>query len=1116
MKHQLRKKLLVIACAQAMAVMYASNAFAQEANSATNAVTTEASNKTLTAAQRRAAQKKAEEEAQLEIIEVVGFAGSLEKAIERKRNASGVVDSIIAEDMGKMADSNIAEAMQRMTGIAIDRQAGEGTTISIRGLGPGLNEISMNGQTMSGAGSYDPDDPTAINDGVSFNTMSADILSLIEVIKTPQASTVEGSLGGRVNLRSRDPLDSKTRKITGGIIQTYNELSQNVDPTFKFGYVDQFFDNKFGVSFAASNERRRGRSDSISTSGWYYFDDLTHNSKGYEYMQEALTQDPNSPEFNSPDTSTPLYAYDSVNGVIYDSNDTVVDNLTYDDLRSSQQSVNMPARIQNSLSLSDNNRKNFSLNLSYQPTDELKIYSNSTYNKLSNTNDRSLLRFLGKSSGGVQLPFYQTTDATETIITRGINGMFSGADFDENGTVYRSSNLSSTRQILISSGTVVSDNFTTNVGFEFDNNQWVVSGRAGISVDESELIDYSQIVMFSIDTPVGFDFTHDYKRPEHVWGHLDRGGNELPLIGGVPSASGIKGVFANVDGATVGLDPDDIRNNYNYNNEWNDQIALRSSNKKLREIKGENISAQLDAEYLLDSDIFSSIKVGFHYSDKTSDTYADSLQNGNTYGDIYLNSSGGQLDFPVDNFLGGSSGSGLPLQGPVTGWAYGSYDLISKTIIDNYNTFYDNPITNTLGTNPPISKLSEIEAGVNPSGSTTLGEIYSSAYIQINVDTLDGKLIGDFGLRSVNTKIDALAYSGETVVSTECTYGILNEDGTDAYDKDLCLEGYIREEAEHDYDVLLPSANFKYLWTEELVSRLSVGTSMSRPRARQLDPSRSINTSNAERATISVGNPELDPIKSWQLDLSLEWYWERGSILSVGLFHKNIEGYIYNQSLRVDQNLVGFNGETMFGEFEEEDGLGGFTVVEREIESYYLRKPINGDTATITGLEARYSHKYNFLPGDWSGLGVDMNYTYADSDAIYTGFDNDNNEIRGNFSFEKQSKHTYNASVYWEKYGHSARLSYNYRTDSLSDAITGAYDSRYNDAYGQMDFSGRYALSHYLRLGLQVTNLLNATNYSYHMNIDDGSPLEIDGYKDRLGSYQFNGRSLRLTIDATF
>ncbi len=151
------------------------------------------------------ATKSEEHELVLEEVVVTGIRQSAFAQRENKRLSDNVTDSIFAEDMGRMPDQNVAEAMQRITGIGIDRSDGEGTFVTVRGVDPNLNIVTMNGQTITSGGG---------GNAFDFSILSADILRSIEVIKTPSANQIEGSLGGTVNLKTFRPLDMKSRRLS--------------------------------------------------------------------------------------------------------------------------------------------------------------------------------------------------------------------------------------------------------------------------------------------------------------------------------------------------------------------------------------------------------------------------------------------------------------------------------------------------------------------------------------------------------------------------------------------------------------------------------------------------------------------------------------------------------------------------------------------------------------------------------------------------------------------------------------------------------------------------------------------------------------------------------------
>ncbi len=175
----------------------------------------------------------AQDQNQAADIVVTGFRASLNNALSMKRREAAAVDSIVAEDIGKFPDSNLAESMQRVPGVALARgDGGEGRNISVRGLGAGFTRVRINGmEGTSQTGSSDI--YGAGNNGRSFdfNVFPTEIFSALSVRKTPSADVEEGSLGATVDLSAPKPLDQKEDFVLAATARgVYGELSKQVDP----------------------------------------------------------------------------------------------------------------------------------------------------------------------------------------------------------------------------------------------------------------------------------------------------------------------------------------------------------------------------------------------------------------------------------------------------------------------------------------------------------------------------------------------------------------------------------------------------------------------------------------------------------------------------------------------------------------------------------------------------------------------------------------------------------------------------------------------------------------------------------------------------------------------
>src|SRR5689334_11022282 len=165
---------------------------------------------------------------ELDEVVVTGLRGSLKASMETKRDAIGVVDAINAEDIGKFPDTNLAESLQRITGVSIDRRNGEGALVTARGFGPQFNLVTLNGRQMPGADAYGNGDTVTSGQGAgtrSFNfaNLSSEAISAVEVYKTGRADISTGGIGAVVNIKTARPLDSDGTVFNVGVKATRDE-----------------------------------------------------------------------------------------------------------------------------------------------------------------------------------------------------------------------------------------------------------------------------------------------------------------------------------------------------------------------------------------------------------------------------------------------------------------------------------------------------------------------------------------------------------------------------------------------------------------------------------------------------------------------------------------------------------------------------------------------------------------------------------------------------------------------------------------------------------------------------------------------------------------------------
>lgn len=198
--------------------------------------------------------KNSKTDNELEVINVTGsYSKSLEKAVDIKRSSVGFSDSVVATDIADFPEQNLAEALQRMPGVTIERNKGLGTKVNVRSLPSEFTHVSINGvATASGSGGRD----------VEFDIFASEIIQSVTVKKSPTAADEEGGIAGSVLISTARPFDYNERKLIVSAEGAYNSISEEVDPKFSFLASDTFGD--WGALVSYSKAQRTNRTDSNS------------------------------------------------------------------------------------------------------------------------------------------------------------------------------------------------------------------------------------------------------------------------------------------------------------------------------------------------------------------------------------------------------------------------------------------------------------------------------------------------------------------------------------------------------------------------------------------------------------------------------------------------------------------------------------------------------------------------------------------------------------------------------------------------------------------------------------------------------------------------------------
>jgi iron complex outermembrane receptor protein len=274
----------------------------------------------------------------------------------------------------------------------------------------------------------------------------------------------------------------------------------------------------------------------------------------------------------------------------------------------------------------------------------------------------------------------------------------------------------------------------------------------------------------------------------------------------------------------------------------------------------------------------------------------------------------------------------------------------------------------------------------------------------------------------------------------------------------------------------LPSATAKLAFSDDIIVRLGAAKVVAFPNTADLNNGLTLFNNavfvNGVQTTLGTGNggaPNLNPFKANQLDASFEYYFGHQALFSLGLFYKDVSTFIVQRQSA--ESYAGVN--------------------------YLINRKINGDSATVKGVEALLQLPFDFLPEPFDGFGVFGTYSYIDSSTPIK-------DVAGRtLPFPGLSKNNVNLVGYYEKGPVSFRLAYNWRDDyliGLSAAATGIY----NDAYTDLSATFRYDLTQDISLNLEANNLLDAEQRTY------------DGSAEALRTNVFFGRIYKASVSVKF
>lgn len=886
-------------------------------------------------------------------IVVTGIRGSLDKSVEIKRESAVVLDSVNATELGRFPDSDVADSLQHITGITINRTTGgEGQYVSVRGLGSEYNITTLNDRILA------TDD-----DGrnFAFDILPADVISGADVLKSPQAAAVEGSIGGTVNLRSARPFDHRGFHMAVRAEGNYNDMSEYKGYKLSGFVSDTNSSGTFGALLGVVYSDTKFRTDALNYSTWDPY------SPGV--WPPAPTADGEPPADAQP-----------VNGLCCIQFGSVVDR-----------------------------KKRLALTgtVEWKPTDTLHITIDGMYTRLHDPqvayNQSYYPDFTYDANG---LPEWSNVTVENGYITA-----FTANNFDPeivNQTIHRVVNTY-----------LIGGNVEWNPTDHFTLRGDVYRSQA--HRPEGGLDTFLTAGLVS-PTPYNQN-TLTFKANKNAMPDLT-----VTLPDGSDYASAL---------ASGALDDNSL---------WSTHYDGLSGYS----IKDTVTGSKLDATYSVDNSVLKHIDAGIAFlkrSKSRRDISNDWTNGSNQYSTLYNTMPGqpgpitfasmGQdviSTFSFPNYFAGAGG-----HFPTTQVLIDAQALLAglKSLDGTPNYTSGEGVYNFADTLPQF----------NPTNSYVVSEKTISGYIQGSFAGYGWT--GNIGLRLVHTETRAATAINKIISVTVADTANPTASAVTQYSEATPLN------AKGSYTIPLPSANVNFALTDKLHLRVAAAQTIARPNLNQFAPTETDDTSNQNYVVYYDGNASLKPIKAWQFDTSLEWYYHANDMLSVAVFGKKLRGDITTiQRNNVDIGAVGcFNGKPCVPLL--------FSVVE----------PINGDNSRVYGVELSWQHMLK------NGLGIRAQFTHTWSQSTVEG--QDVGSIAGisptTFSINPfYEKGPISLSVSWD---HSS--SFTYATYTEIDGVPAIAK-----AYDWVTATASYDITRRLKVFVEGRNLTNSIVRTYL----DGDP----------------------------
>ncbi|MES2096740.1 MAG: TonB-dependent receptor [Pseudomonadota bacterium] len=988
-------------------------------------------------------------------IVITGFRGSLRNSLDLKRSSDVQIDAISAEDIADFPDANLAESLQRLPGVSIDRDNGEGRTITVRGLGGDFNRTRLNGlEALSTAGSNDSGTAPNRSRAFDYNTFASELFSSLKVQKTPMAETDEGSLGATIDLTMGKPFDYKKGAFALSVEDNYYQQSKSNSPRIAGLISRRFAGGRFGILLSGAYSKSDNEIDSYLRQP---------GQSDYLYRQSDFlgNENPQRAGFSAPVGTTFGTAITNPQAIAFQ---TGSDPAAYAKLYPGAP-YNTPGRFDDSVvripalaTIQQQNVKNERLGLTgsiqWQPDDRTTISVDGAFSRYKNDSvfyqvstvglNRNNTNATYNTAVGRQTPntarglypgictpaatsdlapsqdcglaMYGTTPAFSTAFNAAgvlVPSVLGNAAITPGGTNSGTANIYSTNPFNLDPYDYY--NNPNSVGYIPSSNglafRGELIGRPAVDVLDANVTngvaDY--LKLRNVDFRSGadaasytttfwqgsIDIKHDFSdtfKMDAIYGQ-SRSTNYTTGLLVEYNRMDSPGTFVYDERGGGSMPVIDLGFDAADPNSWQTVKGFSAIRHYERTVRNTFKTAKADFDWKL-SDQFN---LGFGASYRQFDFFTDLWErNTDTLNPTLLEA--GTNAAATGQLIQFGQGIKTPA-GTVTSFWAPSIDAFRKLFnfdCNCINKWGDWTLTNKRSGAPNRYSVQEQDRGL---------------YLQLDfkVPLFGRTLRGNIGGREAFTAVYAV---GNTQNGRPIT-------------------------GDNNYRDFLPSINLNYEPIRNVIVRFAASKVMARPLLSNLSPITSgisvPTDGSSSGARLTIGNPKLSPFRATNEDVSIEWYFAKGGMLSVAAYNKDIKSF--PQTVIFTTPLSSFltadaiasirAGITNANSLAYIDAGNPFDVRQfRDAPGGYLR-----------GIEVNYQQEFTFLPGFLKNFGVILNYSYIKSELNYildpgaaaTATTAAVPQTTAKGPFLNVSPQSFNATLYYQSSKFRARVSAAYR-----------------------------------------------------------------------------------------